>query len=197
MRELGLAGSRPVKFSAYVARASPQAVIRYLDSYVWQDGKLPMTRLTQFLAGSHGDPEIDGWLIVAPQVQVEGAVWTHGGVGYKIMQRARTGTGGRYKVYTDPEHVNVARYLATIDRSASPLNSETEKLSRERQGLLLFYPVRDEKHDPKTLKDAGFPEAPYATIGFAVLCPPNNIVTPIKYGVRDESQPDAVVIDAA
>jgi len=137
----------------------------------------------EFLAGKHGDPDIDDWALIVPMLKNSGKPdWKVPDVGtFKIRKRHRTDT--RYGVFTEPNHVHAARMIAGLT-DGSPSNPFTRKLAHQRRGVMLFYPVLADH-------EKGIP-----TIGFSLDFPANNIPKVIRYGVKAPDRPTEIVVDA-
>ncbi|MGA7087942.1 MAG: Z1 domain-containing protein [Candidatus Dormiibacterota bacterium] len=169
-------------FDALTCSLKPDSVVRFLDSYRWLGGIRPMQHELEFLSGTHGEPEIDDWLFLAPQLANSEVTWSALGLEFTSPYRSRTSTD-RFGVYSDPSHVQVAKYIAQITPEAPAASPDARGLRQARRGVFLFYPVHDSDQGPYTF-----------TMGFALQFPVNSIATPIVFTVRDPSQPTAVVV---
>jgi hypothetical protein len=172
----------PVAFTAATATRSPAEMLAFLTQYKWNRGQAETWPLVlEYLNGKHGKPEIDSWLIVAPQLETSVQPWAVNGTRLSVKQRSRENGGARYKVYTESIHVRVARWAAgLLDGKAG--NADTAALRALRQAVMLFYPVLDdgEKLPP--------------SMGFALYPPKNKITRAIAYSVLDPRQADAIVV---
>lgn len=177
-----------IEFSAKIGIFETSSVLKFLGSYEWS-GSNPhlVQRQIDYLKGKHGDTEIDSWLLIAPQ-KAPGAskAWTAHDTAFEVRQRGRAGE--RYKVYTEPNHKEMAEYLGGIAEvtSATP---NTSLLRRPNQAIFLFYPVRDEEGAEKNQ------EVP--SMGFDLLFPRNQIKSALKFSVYDSANKDAVTVFAA
>jgi hypothetical protein len=172
-------------------RLKPSDVQQFIANYQWSENRRPLERLNEFLVGKKGDPEINSWLFIAPQLETERNSWKYKNLSFKIISRQRVGLSGRYQVYSDPKHVDIAEFFTEV-KSGEPLNDETKRLQVPHQGVFLFYPVRAPNDDSK--KDTNGVEQ-YITMGFSIFCPKNNIPIQIRWGVRNKEEPDAIVVD--
>ena len=174
-----------VVFEAWTAILSPKDVLHFLGSYRWlPEFKHPLKTVNEFLRGTgKRDPEINTWLFMAPQLKSDGntPAWECEGKEFAVRKRTRIETGGRYKVYSEPDHRLAAEVFAGV--TSGNIGTGGADLRRAKQAVLLFYPVRSE--------DEGY-QIP--TMGFALLFPKNSIREPIAYSVRDPSRVDAVVV---
>jgi Z1 domain-containing protein len=174
----------PIAFSAIVGTVTPKEMLKFLRAYRWEGGAQPIHHEIEFLEGSEGNPGIDGWLIVAPALETEHRSWpdkTVPGIP-KIPVRTRARIGQRINVYTEPDHVLGARYIAGLNLDIDKPNNSLAKARTPRRGVMLFYAVQ------------AVPDAFY-TMGFALIFPENNLKKGTKWTVRDKNQLNAVVID--
>ena len=87
-------------FSALIGVLQPKVVRDFLTQYKWlPDFDKSMVDVVEYLDG-HGDhdPEIDTWLLLAPQLKGTGKKWHCDESEFSIKERARTGTESRYGV---------------------------------------------------------------------------------------------------
>jgi hypothetical protein len=183
--KIGFDSPESVRFEAITAVLGPKSVLEFLAAYEW----LPQYRnvlatTREFLSGrGDRDPQIDRWLFLYPRMKTRGLQppWLCRGHEFQVRARARPETGGRFQVYSEPDHRFAAKVFAGV--SAGKISDGCSDLRRERQAVFLFYPVRDPQ-DP--------PEIP--AMGFALLFPNNSIRIPIAYSVRDQSRSEAVVV---
>ena len=76
----------------------PPQMRAFLDEYRWETGKKLLKREVAYLQGEYGDPEIDRWLIVAPQMTRPDAHWPEAGRGKipRLPVRERSRVGRRF-----------------------------------------------------------------------------------------------------
>jgi len=174
-----------------VGRLPINRVNDFILKYKWSENKQPLKLLHEFLKGALGDPEIDNWLFLAPQLKEKHNMWECNGHFYSIYSRQRVSQSGRINTYSDPQHAVIARFLSGVDRG-QPTNVDTARLVAPRQGVFLFYPIRapgDESHK----NQAGYET--YVTMGFIIYCPNNSLTSQVKFTVRRKDEPDAVIVD--
>ena len=85
-----------------------------LDAYRWAEpyGTSLLELESQFLHGTAiGDPQIDDWLLLMPQLQLHRKPWQTAGYTFISVERARVGGFGRFKAYTGPNHRKVAEII--------------------------------------------------------------------------------------
>jgi hypothetical protein len=153
-------------------QCSPPDIIAFLKGYKWAPEKFPVERDVDFLTGAHVDPEIDDWLIVAPQLiraDVEHRIEINGEL-LTVKNRQRDATGGRYAVYSEPDHVLMAKFIAGHDVVVDA-DDELAALAKVRRGVMLLYPVQ--WYGKETL----------VTIGFGLAYPPNSQPKQMVWGV--------------
>lgn len=177
---------RSVGFDAIVASVGRNSMLEFLRGYRWKsEHQGTLSRVIEFLEGFKGDPEIDNWLVLAPQRKSPKLRWTAHGQEFDERHRERVETGGRYGVYSEPDHRAAAEYLAQITHLEN-VSPDLQQLSRSRQGVLLFYPVRS---NPEREKNEPF------TMGFGLQLPPNSIPRRVRYTVRRADQADSVTVE--
>ncbi|MBR0820290.1 Z1 domain-containing protein [Bradyrhizobium liaoningense] len=171
---------------------APERVMAFLKSYRWL-GSNPnlIARELDFMSGT-GDrnPEIDRWLVIAPQRRDSRSEFECDVNGQRMsaFDRGRV-DGDRVGVISEPRHKVLAEYAslgkrkdADKPRIANP-SAETQKLYKARQAVMLLYPI------PAEVKKEFQP-------GFALFFPPNKIRTPLVFGVADQRHRDAATTTA-
>lgn len=159
-----------------------ETMVSFLKNYIWIDeDRTVLNREIDFLLSGQ-DTCVDQWLFVCFDGPIKSAEVDISGEKFKPFNRSRVGTAGRFGVYSESDHRTMARYLAGLDSYISD-NQATHDLRSTRQGVFVFYPTRD-RHDIT---------API-TPGFALQFPSNQIVTPIRFGVRVQEKADDVVV---
>ncbi len=173
-RRLGFDGGSTT--NAYVTTVSPSHVIEFLRAYRWLPDKRPVQRDLDFLTGGKFDPEIDDWVVIAPQLlrKDPDRVLPINGIDLTVKNRRRDSTGGRYAVYSEPDHVTMAKWIARHDVSIDP-NGELADLARPHRAVMLLYPVQ--WYENETL----------ITPGFALSYPPNSSPKRLVWGLREKA----------
>ena len=159
-------------------------VIEFLKTYEWHpENRGVMQREIEFLE-SDQDISIDSWLFLAIDGPVKSNLEKFKGINHEFrpFNRSRVDSG-RFKVFSEPEHVRLAEYLSGIG-SAEPANDITNVLRNNRQGIFVFYPVNEIGREKGSMVP-----------GFALQFPHNNVRVPIRFGVRVAARPDAIVVD--
>lgn len=192
--ELTLSGNTPRgsgRLAANVSILQPEDVIRLIDGYLWYDRRErdrtpnPLHQQLEFLRQT-GDrsPQIDEWVLIGPKFTDPRALLQMAGADFHVVFRTRS--GARFTTYNDPVHRQFAEYITGKIDIPQP-NASLADLKRPRRGTLLFYPVTDLK--------TGKAKGPF-TPGFTFLFPPNDIPTPITFGVVRPDRPSAAVVPA-
>ena len=187
-----LAADLPSQLRANICVVEPKAVVAFLKDYRWSNTsekqkQLPMQFQIEFLQGSGtSDPQINDWLILAPQILNPPAEILVGGTKFSVISRDRV--EARFATYNDPKHRAFAQHIAGNDELKG-VNDALAKLRTAHRGVMIYYPVTP-KVTPKPVKK---PRGPFTT-GFTLIFPPNDIVTPITFGVRRTDQPGQPVV---
>jgi hypothetical protein len=154
-------------FDAVVGILSPQTLVELVEGYRWARSFAPVTRLVEFLnAGGDRDPEIDRWILIAPQLKKPSRVgsWSVAGLDLSVKFRSRS-LEERVKAYSEPLHREVAEAIALAPKHGR----EPQELAAPRTGAVLFYPAHHMQDDEEV------PEGFVPTMGFALLPPENKI----------------------
>jgi hypothetical protein len=160
-------------------------VVGFLKSYRWLRDEVPASiiRQVEYLEGKAGQPGITGWRVLAFQSDKSfGDVWNAAGQDFNCRKRTRTRTL-RFGVYSEPNHRAIAAYFAGVDneRFVRNPNSNMAAMRDPSNGILVFYPVRQEVDEP-------------VTIGFSLLFPKNGLAIQLRFSVRDPRQPNAITV---
>jgi hypothetical protein len=164
----------PLRTSALVTTWTSESMLTFLDGFEWSGpGRTLFEPVLNFLRGEMGDPEIDDWRVVIPQIQKPDETATLAGHRLAVVRRARDSRSGdgRFKVFTDPKDRLLAGYLAGM--AAPDASTELAGLRRPRQGVMLVYPCRDKN-------DTGLP-----AVGFALAIPRNSLPQRTKFSVSN------------
>lgn len=188
---VGIEGDTTRQFQALIGTLGTNDVIEFLQNYRWIDNANPLARQIEFLHGHHGNPEIEQWLFMAPQLGSQSPEWGCEDIAFRTVVRSRTHEEGRFGVYSDPWHIQVSRYLGGTSDDQG-FNQATRARRHPQQGIFLFYPVREKPRGPRVAAD---PNVDLATMGFALLFPNNQLDFQIRFTVARLDQPDEIVVD--
>ncbi len=169
---------------AHWALLDKQNVLTFLESYRWSKPGV-LGPVLEFARGAMGDPCIDDWLFVAPQLQDWDEFWLGTKKAeFSVAHRARVQVEPyRFKTYSEPRHRKILEYIVGIHEGDSPSESVVA-LKKPRRAVLLFYPVRDMTRNENIV-----------SMGFALLFPSNLISRRLLFVVHDPSKEDAIVVD--
>jgi hypothetical protein len=163
---------------------------RWLETeYVYPARPTDTALQIEFLQNQkHG---IKSWLVFAPQRKVSfGDPLSLGAVGdFAVKERQRI-EGRGFQVFGEPGHRMTAAFLAAVSsddpkkEQLTTANAATSALRNEHRGVMLFYPVRQQKLDP-------------ASIGFELLFPQNSLAFDINFTVRRTGESATLLMDDA
>lgn len=187
---------RRITVSAKIAKLSPAAVVSFISAYRFYNNPRepsaksggPMLEQVDFLKRTgKNDPGIDDWLLFAPQISDPRAKDLLAKTEFGVVFRSRPDDGNRLSTYNDPVHRQFAEYIAMQDHLDDP-NDSLAALRKPRRAVMIFYSITDIVKPAKA--------KPPFTPGFTLLFPPNNIETPITFGVARQDQPTALIVAA-
>jgi hypothetical protein len=178
-------------FRAFCGIVGHNRMLDVLDAYRWAEpyGTTLLKLESQFLHGTAiGDPQIDDWLLLLPQLQRSNRKpWQPEGYTFTSVERAKVASG-RFKVYTDPGHRVVAEVISG-NAAAEENNDEVHELTKPRgRGVVLLYPVFPRADED--LEQSGIP-----TMGFAFICPRNDLPRQAQFTVIRKDLEDQPVVD--
>jgi hypothetical protein len=184
------AGER-FSFDAFYGIIGHEPVLDVLDSYIWAEpyGRTLLKLESEFLHGTAiGDPQIDDWLLLMPQLRTNRKPWQKAGYTFSSVERSRVDGFGRFKAYTGRNHRKVAEVIS--GRLVAEVASEEvrELAMRRGRGVILLYPVfqpADENPEQS--------ETP--TMGFAFIAPPNDLPRRAEFTVARPDLEDQPVVD--
>jgi hypothetical protein len=158
-------------FEGTAFETSPERMIEFLERYAWYDAKSPDVRYgnplrlqLEFLKGSAGDPGIERWLVISPEISNPQGVFKLGGADLNVVVRTRQ-SPTRFNTYNDPTHRAFARHLTGPDLLGEP-SEELEAFRKPRTAVMILYPIAEER---------GKGERAGVTVGFTLLYPKNGI----------------------
>jgi hypothetical protein len=172
-------------FEAFSVVAPHNEVLAIVRGMRWTTNDLLRLELG-YLNGEMGDPAVDDWAIVMPQVRSPKLKWTPNGQDYACVERSYidTPSGGRFLAFSDPKHRLLSECIAGIHLSCT-LNQSGEQLRKSRRGVLLLYPTK---------KKGLVVDVESTFMGIAVLPPAGPVTTLTRFKVRQPAEPDAVVV---
>jgi hypothetical protein len=178
-------------FDAFYGIIGHDSMLDVIDSYIWAEpyGTTLLKLESEFLHGTAiGDPQIDDWLLLMPQLRTNRKPWQKAGYTFSSVERARVDGFGRFKAYTGRNHRKVAEVISG-KLVAEEANEEVRAMAMRRgRGVVLLYPVfqpADENPDQS--------ETP--TMGFAFIAPPNDLPRRAEFTVARPDLEDQPVVD--
>jgi hypothetical protein len=184
-------GGKHSKFDAWYGIVSHDRMLGMLDAYRWVEpyGTTLLELESQFLHGAAiGDPQIEDWLLVMPQLQLHRKPWQTAGYTFISVERARVGGFGRFKAYTGPNHRKVAEIISG-NGTAEEANDTVRALAKSRgRAVLLLYPVFQRA-------DENLEQSETPTMGFAFISPPNDLPRRAEFTVKRPDLEEQLVVD--
>jgi hypothetical protein len=175
---------------------STDRLLNFLKAYRWFDPKSreastgnPLKLQIEFLEGKAGDHGIKEWILFGPKVSTARGTHELNGTEFDVVYRSRhEQMEHRFNTYNDPVHRAFAQHICqqiVLPQADNELNA----LSSTHRGVMIYYPITDVKAG-KTSKP---PKGPF-TVGFTLLFPDNDIVSPLGFTVRMPNRPEEAVI---
>jgi Z1 domain len=157
---------------AFVTVVPAAEATAFLSAYVWQGGKHVLARDLEFLSGKYLNPGISSWAVLIPQLADNAGrpVLQAGGRELSVRWRSREQSGGRYQVYSEPDNVEVAKYICNIAKSGVA-NDALVELADPHRAVLLLYPVQWQNNED------------LITVGFGLAYPPNGEKKTLFWGI--------------
>jgi hypothetical protein len=188
-------GNRHESPMAGIAVVGHDDFVEVLSHFRWVDDRPLFTLELDYLRGANGDPEVDDWLIVLPQIRSSfRQPWQIGPHEFASVKRSRSDAKGnlgvkRFKAFTTPAHRRIAEAVVLPGEGDLIRSSGTLEPASSRRGVCLLYPSF-----PPGETDPDWPDIP--AMGFALLPPPNSLPVRVEFAVRDPNRPEAVVVEA-
>lgn len=189
LQELSLQGDAR-RVTALGAVHSHQPVREVLGRYRWADGDPDLQRELEFLDGENGDPELDDWLVLLPQLTRPNVDWTWKVEGREVSIHHRgfwNDSRPLVNAYSGPDDRAIAE-VVTGKRTAERHSEDLARQRQSRRGVMLVYPITHE-----TRRSADW----IPTIGFSLLFPRNRIRRLIGFTVARASEAGEPVVDAS
>jgi hypothetical protein len=181
---------------AHTATFTTKKLLEFLQSYRWFDPRSreasignPLRLQLEFLQGKAGEHGIEDWLLLSPQIKNPRGLNPVNGTDFDVVYRSRHELPHRFNTYNDPVHRLFAEHIcgqAILPRADDELNA----LRSAHRGVMLYYPITDEKAAGKDPK----PAKPPFTVGFTLLFPENDIQSPLGFTVRMPDKAEEAVV---
>lgn len=181
---------------AHTAVLTTKKLVEFIQTYHWFDPRSreasignPLRLQLEFLQGKAGDHEIQDWLLLSPQIQNPRGLNPINGTDFDVVYRSRHELPHRFNTYNDPVHRLFAEHIC-CQKTLKHADGELNALRSLHRGVMLYYPITDEKAAAKSPK----PAKPPFTVGFTLLFPENHIQSPLGFTVRMPDKPEDAVI---
>ena len=181
---------------AHTATFTTKKLLDFLHSYRWFDPRSreasngnPLQLQLEFLQGKAGNHEIEDWLLLSPQIKNPRGLNSIIGTDFDVVYRSRHELPHRFHTYNDPVHRQFAEHIC-CQKALPRANDELNALRGAHRGVMIYYPITDEKAAAKNPK----PAKPPFTVGFTLLFPENRIRSPLGFTVRMPDKPEDAVI---
>lgn len=175
-----------IELKAKWAHFTSVDMISFLKGYKWAGGdRSVLQREIEFLETKEKKKtNVDEWLFLYIDGPKGDESYNIAGHKFRPYRRSRINGGSeRFGVYSESQHRILAQYLCGLGE-ATANNEETSNLRSSKQAVFIFYPTRDKnKLEART------------TPGFALQFPSNEIVTPIRFGVRVTEKPEDLTVE--
>jgi hypothetical protein len=166
-------------FRALHANVATDRLIEFLKEYRFSKANL-LSRQLAFLEGQLGDPEIDRWAALWPQLEQSDRTWSLTDAHDVTIIRRHRFESGRFNVYTGSDHVAAAKLVNGVE-SDPGASEDTRRIAVPKTGTALFYAVIGESDTRPT-------------IGFALYPPVNSIKNKTVWAVVDPTAGDAPIV---
>ncbi|MGK2955392.1 MAG: Z1 domain-containing protein [Solirubrobacterales bacterium] len=166
-----------------------EAMVDLLRAYEWANGEPDLAEELEFLAGRYGDPAIDDWLVMLPQLKASTVPWTWPVGGFDATVHQRTYYRGErplLNALVGKEDRAVAETITGKRETGASDRGDALRLRQNRRAVALVYPIADEVSQPGDKEPV---------VGLQALFPPNGIERRIAFAVQSPSQSDEPVVD--
>lgn len=171
-----------------VFSVSSLAVVQFLERYKWGTDQSQFAGVIQFLRGTADQsPGIDAWRVILMSKPSARSQWEFGGSKLGVFTRGLD--GGRFKVFSELRHREIAKHLAEIKVLSNPSDS-LRRLVHSRQGVLLVYPVVSTDFSKQQVADQ------QVTLGLSLTFPKNSMRQRMDWRVKNSSSKIAFVDSA-
>jgi hypothetical protein len=201
-----VAGAKAVKVKAQVERAgevrsfsgkafetTPERMKSFLDAYVWYDPNAleqrfgnPLRLQLEYLRGEKGDPAIDRWQVLAPDISNPHGSFTLEGADLDVVFRDRQ-SPARLTTYNDPWHRAVGREIAGPEQPENTFVDGVDSMKKPRTAVMLLYPITEKK---------GKEKRKVVSVGFTLLFPTNDIKNVVGYETINKLEPADAIVEA-
>jgi hypothetical protein len=171
------------KFVARLGSATGEAVLGFLKSYTWAEGRKPLTLEIDYITRALNQQTLERWTLLLPQIAGGKArPYDVPGIGpISVISRARV-SKSRFGVYSEPRHVEAAKAMAGVNKVAKSSRALKRAMNPTSAVLVLYYVV-----------EKNCTPAPI-TVGFGIQYPGRKQKSPIQWGARRGDREGDVVV---
>ncbi|WP_030740263.1 Z1 domain-containing protein [Streptomyces griseus] len=165
------ASSGSDSFEAQIGTLDHEALLTVLCDLRWSVPSQFSPHLESLISTGEGDEDIDDWLVVLPRQtssrRVEASVL--GSAPLSLAHRSRR-RGDLFGAIGEPKHREAALRIARASDPASRSGDRTlESLARDRRGVVVLYPVVEER--PPAVSPAGAISPEQLVMAFGLVAP--------------------------
>ena len=160
-----------------------------LSGYIFADGTPDLSQELEFLDGCYGDPGIEDWAVLLPQLErASERTWRLGGRDLSVHRRGYwLNDKPLANAFTGPDTRAIAEVIAGVTEIAEP-PADLRSLRSPRRAVLLVYPIT---HESRNERERNW----IATMGLTLQFPANDIAQRIGFAVQSPANPDEPVVD--
>jgi hypothetical protein len=181
---------------ANTALFSTARLLVFLKTYRWFDPKSreasignPLRLQMEFLQGNAGNHGIEDWLLLGPKVSSPQGSHELNGTKFDLVYRSRhEQQEHRFNTYNDPVHRAFAQHICQ-QLILPQADDELNLLTSAHRAVMIYYPITDVKIVKSSRSVKGPP-----TVGFTLLFPNNDIISPLGFTVRMPDKPEEAII---
>ncbi|MFH9686541.1 Z1 domain-containing protein [Streptomyces sp. NPDC017413] len=185
-------------FEAHIGTLGHEALLKVLCELRWSAPSQFSPHLESLLSAGERADGIDDWLMVLPHQtssrRVEASVL--GSRPLSLAHRARR-RGDLFGAISEPKHREAALRIARANDAASPPgDGSPESLARERRGVVVLYPVVEEK--PPAVSPTGAIAPERLVMAFGLVAPRSSTAPQrslVRFRAVDSTRKNSVIID--
>ncbi|MFC9179286.1 Z1 domain-containing protein [Streptomyces globisporus] len=185
-------------FEAQVGTLGHEELLKVLCDLRWSVPSQFSPHLESLLSTGEGSEGIDDWLVVLPRQtssrRVQASVL--GSAPLSLAHRSRR-RGDVFGAIGEPKHREAARRIARANTVASRSGDKTlESLARDRRGVVVLYPVVEEK--PPALSPDGAIAPEHLVMAFGLVAPGSSSAPKknlVRFRTIDSTRRDFAIIE--
>ncbi|MFI0594291.1 Z1 domain-containing protein [Streptomyces griseus] len=185
-------------FEAQIGTLGHEELLKVLCDLRWSVPSEFSPHLESLLSAGEGGEGIDDWLVILPRQtssrRVEASVL--GSVPLSLAHRSRR-RGDLFGAIGEPKHREAALRIARANRAEGLSGDKApESFARERRGVVVLYPVVEEK--PPTVSPAGDIAPEHLVMAFGLVAPRSSTATQknlVRFRTVDSTRKDSAIIE--